>query len=76
MNNRLAAWVNRIFGSIVVKASASRNLDSEPVGFMNRAFHYVYQVRLLGKRLKKYNMRLYYTVKYLLFAAVLYLLFF
>lgn len=76
MNNPIARWFNRFFGWFFVSAAATKNTDSDKVGILNRAFHYVYQVRLVGKRLKKYNKHLYYTVKYILFAGIIYLIFF
>ena len=76
MNNPLARWFNRLFGRLFVSAAATKNTDSDQVGILNRAFHYVYQVRLVGKRLKKYNKNLYYTIKYTLFAIIIYLIFF
>ena len=76
MNNPIARWFNRFFGRIVVAAAATKNTDTDKVGILNRAFHYVYQVRLVGKRLKKYNKNLYYTIKYLLYAGIIYLIFF
>ena len=76
MNNPLARWFNRFFGRFFVSAAATKNTDSDKVGILNRAFHYVYQVRLVGKRLKKYNKNLYYTIKYILFGLIIYLIFF
>ncbi len=76
LNNPIARWFNRFFGRIVVAAAATKNTDTDKVGVLNRVFHYVYQVRLTGKRLKKYNKNLYYTVKYLLYAGIIYLIFF
>jgi beta-hydroxylase len=53
----------------IVKATATQNIEGEKVGLANRAFGGVYQVRLLGKRLKKWNRKLYYGLKYALVAA-------
>ena len=76
MNNPVARWFNRVFGRFVVTAAATKNTDSDRIGLLNRLFHYVYQVRLVGKRLKKYNRTLYYSVKYAIFAGIIYLIFF
>ncbi|GMR05718.1 MAG: lipid A hydroxylase LpxO [Gammaproteobacteria bacterium] len=76
MNNPIARWFNRFFGRIVVSAAATKNADTDKVGILNRVFHYVYQIRLVGKRLKKYNKHLYYTVKYIIYAGIIYLIFF
>jgi beta-hydroxylase len=37
---------------------------------INRIFRYVYHVRLLGKRMKARNKRVYYTVKYLVIGGL------
>ena len=76
MNNILSEFVNKLFGRIVMTAAGSTNTATEKPGAINRLFKYIYQVRLLGKKLKKYNRTVYYIVKWLLFAAILYALFF
>jgi beta-hydroxylase len=38
---------------------ARRNIDGERVGRLNRIFGYVYQVRLVGKRMKGWNERVF-----------------
>ena len=75
LNNKLARLINRLFSQTIMKASSSKNLPTEQVGFINRLFKYVYQVRLVGKRLKAYNKKLYYSVKSVLFIALFYFLF-
>jgi len=76
MNNPLARWFNRAFGRVAVAAAAAKNMEGDQVGALNKAFHSLYQVRLLGKKLKAYNRTLYYAAKYALFAGLIYLLFF
>lgn len=71
-------WVrglNWFFSHTVMRASASRNFRQEPIGFINHSFSYLYQIRLLAKRLKHYNKVLYFVVKYLAYGSVLYSLF-
>jgi len=63
--------VNRWVGKHVINESATQNEEGERVGWINRAFGQVYQVRLLGKRMKAWNKRVYYAVKYLLIGGVL-----
>lgn len=75
MRNRFAAAINRYFSRYIMSASATKNLPGDKIGFINKAFKYVYQIRLVGKKLKAYNKPLYYLVKYLLFAGLIYLLF-
>lgn len=70
LTNRLAAKFNDFFSRTVMKAAASKNLPDEPVGFINKSFAYLYQLRLLGKRLKNYHRTLYYAVKYSLLIAL------
>ena len=76
MSNVVAQYVNKLFGRIVLAAASSRNEATDSPGLLNRAFHYLYQVRLLGKRLKRFNKPLYYVVKWALFGGIFYLVFF
>ncbi|MCA0404490.1 MAG: aspartyl/asparaginyl beta-hydroxylase domain-containing protein [Proteobacteria bacterium] len=71
LTNRLANAFNDFFSRTVMKAASSKNLPTEKVGVINRLFKYLYQIRLVGKNLKKYNRKLYYFVKYSLFIATL-----
>ncbi|WP_419836031.1 aspartyl/asparaginyl beta-hydroxylase domain-containing protein [Endozoicomonas atrinae] len=75
LNNPLAGVFNRAFSRLVMAASATKNLDGDRVGGLNRAFQYIYQIRLLGKRIKNYNRTLYYTLKWMLFLSLLYAIF-
>ena len=61
--------VSHFISNHIVKATATQNIEGERVGIANRAFGAVYQVRLLGKRLKKWNRKVYYAVKYAIVAA-------
>ncbi|WP_051555091.1 aspartyl/asparaginyl beta-hydroxylase domain-containing protein [Legionella fairfieldensis] len=72
LNNPLANKFNAFFSRTIMKAASSKNLPTEPVGFINKLFKYVYQIRLIGKRLKNYNRSFYYLVKYMLFLALFY----
>ena len=71
----LNRWVCRH----VVRETKTQNVDGEPVGAFNKMFAYIYQVRLVGKRMKAWNKRVYYAVKYsimgLVLAAVVYSVF-
>lgn len=75
MNNPIAKAFNRLFSRFVMAASATRNLDGDRVGGLNKAFLYLYQIRLLGKRIKNYNRTLYYVLKWLLLIGLLYAIF-
>ncbi|UEG52556.1 aspartyl/asparaginyl beta-hydroxylase domain-containing protein [Mucilaginibacter daejeonensis] len=68
------AW-NSFFGWFVMASAASPNMGEDKTGNINKAFRYVYSIRLVGKRLKAYNERLYYAVKYALMLLILYALF-
>jgi beta-hydroxylase len=63
--------VNRWFSKHIIRESATQNVDGERVGWINRVFSSVYQVRLLGKRMKAWNKRVYYAVKFLLIGGIL-----
>jgi beta-hydroxylase len=75
LNNILARKFNHFFSRTIMKAASSKNLPTEQVGLINKLFKYIYQIRLVGKRLKNYNRKLYYLTKYTLFLTLFYLLF-
>jgi beta-hydroxylase len=50
-------------------------MPGDPIGGLNKAFKYLYQIRLLGKRIKKFNKTFYYALKYSLVALLLYWIF-
>lgn len=70
-----ARWFNHFVGRTLAAASASRNRPDEPLGLLNYLFKYVYSIRIVGKRLKAENRRLYYALKYTLMVALAYWLF-
>lgn len=65
-------WFNRIFARVVMTASATQNVEGEPVGAINRVFFHAYRLRLLGKRLKAANRSAYYALKWLAIGAAVY----
>ena len=72
------AWADKInqwVSNYLVKFSAAKNEASESVGFLNRVFGVLYYGRLAGKKLKLINRKLYYVVKYLLFAFLIWAIF-
>ena len=69
------AW-NKFFGWFIMSAGTSPNMGEDKTGNINKAFKYVYSIRLLGKHIKAYNRNLYYAVKYALMMLILYLIFF
>jgi len=72
----LVDWINELFSRLVMAASATKNLDGDKVGILNRLFGQVYKVRALGKKLKAFNQLLYYLAQYGLYAVLIYWLFF
>lgn len=75
LHTPLARGFNWLVGRTLAAASASRNRPDEPLGLLNHAFKYVYSIRVLGKRLKAENRRLYYALKYTLMFALAYWMF-
>jgi beta-hydroxylase len=76
VNFFLVDWFNELFSRIVVAGSATKNMDGDKVGFLNRAFGTLYKIRLLGKKLKAFNTTIYYLVQYSLYLALIYWIFF
>jgi beta-hydroxylase len=70
MKYRWAQAVNNAIGGFLMRAAASPNEIGDRTGGLNRAFKYLYAVRRVGKRLKAWNRRVYYLVKWSLFAAI------
>ena len=71
LTRRWASRLNQLVSRTVMKAAASKNLPTEQVGPINQAFQYLYQLRLLGKRLKSYHKPLYYVTKYTIYIGLL-----
>jgi len=62
--------VNRWVSKNIINESATQNEEGEHVGWINRIFGYVYHVRLVGKRMKAWNKRVYYVTKYALIGVI------
>jgi beta-hydroxylase len=71
LRTRAMIAVNRWVSRHIINESATQNVEGERVGWLNRIFGCVYQVRLMGKRMKAWNKRVYYAVKYLLIGGIL-----
>ncbi len=76
LTNRYLAAVNRWIERTFVRAAQAENVPGDKVGILNRIFGIVYYVRLPAKALKRRNKYVYYTVKWLVLAAILYWIFF
>ena len=72
----LVDWINEGFSRLVMSASATKNLEGDKVGLLNRLFGAVYRLRLWGKKLKAFNQPLYYLAQYGLYVALIYWIFF
>lgn len=70
MRSAPARWLTNAIASVLMRAAASPNETGDRTGGINRAFFYLYQVRLVGKRMKAWNRRVYYTFKWSLYAAI------
>jgi beta-hydroxylase len=71
LRTRVMPVINRWMCRHVVKQSQTQNVDGETIGVFNKIFGYVYHVRLVGKRLKTWNAKVYYAVKFLIFGGLL-----
>lgn len=76
MKSKIGVVLNQFFSWLILSSAESPNLPTDRTGGLNKIFGYVYQVRLLGKKLKEQNRTLYYISKYVLFALIIYLIFF
>jgi Aspartyl/Asparaginyl beta-hydroxylase len=63
--------MNRWVSHHIVKASATQNVEGEQVGVLNKVFGRLYEVHLFGRRIKEWNRRVYYALKYSLTFALL-----
>ncbi len=70
MRHRWTQAVNHWLGRYLMSASAAPNKEGDRTGGINRVFKYIYVLRRIGKRLKAWNKRVYYLVKWVLFASV------
>lgn len=70
MRYRWAQAINHWFGRHLVGAAASPNEAGDRTGALNKAFKYIYSIRILGKRLKAWNRYVYYAVKWALFGGL------
>jgi beta-hydroxylase len=71
LKTRFMTNLNRWVIHHVVKATTTQNVDGEKVGAINKAFVFIYPITLVGKRMKAWNRKAYYALKYALGAALL-----
>lgn len=65
-----AQAINHVIGGFPMRAAASPNEVGGRTGGLNRAFKYLYLIRLAGKRRKAWNRIVYYIVKWFLFGGI------
>lgn len=75
LRSRWLTAFNRWFAAVVMKASATQNVEGEPIGGLNRFFAHAYKLRLLGKKIKSTNRLLYYVLKWAAILGLLYWIF-
>ncbi|MFT0211534.1 lipid A hydroxylase LpxO [Pseudomonas sp. F1_0610] len=75
MKYHWAQKINYFLGRYLLSAAAAPNDENDRTGGINRVFKYLYKIREQGKRLKKYNKTLYYTVKWAIILGILWLIF-
>lgn len=71
LNNPLARAFNRFISHTLIRAASSPNSDTDRTGGINKAFAYVQQVRLFGKRIKARSRFAYYGLQWLIFGGLL-----
>ena len=76
LRSRMAARLNHWVEATFVRATQTENAPGDKVGLLNRLFSVAYFVRLPGKRLKAWNKHVYYAVKFVVLAALIYFVFF
>ncbi|WP_339106719.1 aspartyl/asparaginyl beta-hydroxylase domain-containing protein [Roseovarius rhodophyticola] len=69
-------WLNTGFSNLVMSASATKNVEGDKVGGLNKVFGHIQKVRFLGKRVKAWNSNVYYVVQYGIYLALIYWIFF
>jgi beta-hydroxylase len=75
LNNAVMRTVNHFVKMTLIRASQTENAPGDHIGMLNYAFNAVYRVRLIGKAIKKKSRIAHYTLKWLIFGGVLYLIF-
>ncbi len=76
MRYKIIDRINHWISDHIIKASSSRNDETDKVGVLNRMFEKVYGIRTVSRRIKKWNRKFYYGLKYSLFFGLIYLIFF
>jgi beta-hydroxylase len=64
LRGRLATAINRFAIRHAMRATATGNVEGDPVGMLNRIFERVYAIRLVAKRVKARSRTTYYALSY------------
>ncbi len=62
--------VNRWVSHHIVKASATQNVEGEHVGVLNKVFGKLYEIHLQSRKLKQWNRKVYYALKWTLTVVI------
>lgn len=76
MKNQLADSINKFFGRYCMTAAAAQNVETDPIGFLNRTFKYIFMIHTSTRGLKRNYPRLHFILKGLLFGSLAYFVFF
>lgn len=68
-------WVNLLFSYTFLSATATKNVEGDEIGLLNKAFSHLYKIRILGKKIKSVNSVLYYMLQYTLYLSLIYVIF-
>ena len=71
LNNPIARAFNHFISHTLIRAAAAPNSDTDKTGGINKAFGYVQQVRLFGKRIKARSRFAYYAIQWIVFGGLL-----
>lgn len=66
LTNAPARALSELVSRTLMRMTRTANVPGEPIGLINRVFALIYPIRVAGKRLKKFDRRLYYATKYAL----------
>ena len=76
LTNRVMTLVNKWYKNNVISASQTENIPGDHVGWLNRAYSFIYWVREPGKALKHHYRPVYYALKWLILIGLIYWIFF
>lgn len=74
LRSRVIGALNHLVEKTLIRASQTENTPGDRVGVLNHVFNAVYRVRLVGKAIKRKSRVAHYTLKWLIFGGLLYLI--